>query len=275
MERQVVRMQEEDGPCFHPRLPNCSESKITFFTGGGGLVNVAGAVNPFAAGDILFIPGCQPHIIRFIFEGQLTGLSLYFNNSSSPSALFSVPEIRRTADLLSRYSSGFKISGAASAAIAKKFFVAKGEQGLQLLIKFLELLMELYRCENIVSLAPEKNNNFQFEGERIRRAVEYIYQNFSRSISLSEMAEMAHLTKESFCRYFKQHTGHSLADFTNEIRIEEVCRRLCAGQTSMVISEVAYECGFRNMSHFNKTFRVLMGTTPHQYMQSKRMQVAL
>lgn len=275
MDRQILRIQEEEGLCFLNRPLYCCESKITLFTYGEGILDTRTGILPVTSGDIVFMSGYQPHTYRYTFDSHLKGLSIYFNSSRSPSALFSVPEIRKIADMMSHYSNGFKISCRGSAAIAERFLAAKAEQGLQLLIRFLELLRELYCCRDIVSLVPEKSNNPQYEEDRIRRVVDHIYQNFNRSISLSEMAEITHLTKESFCRYFKQHTGRNMADFVNEVRIGEVCNRLCTSKMPVIISDAAYECGFRNMSHFNKTFRVLMGVTPNQYIQSKSRAMVL
>lgn len=88
--------------------------------------------------------------------------------------------------------------------------------------------------------------------------------NFDRQISLYDVASLVHMTTQSFCRYFRKHTGKTFIAFLNEIRIHEACRMLTE-TASEGISSVAYRCGFNSITNFNRIFRSIKGMTPSEY----------
>ena len=91
---------------------------------------------------------------------------------------------------------------------------------------------------------------------------QYVADHFAEPLNIEALAEVANLTVPSFCRYFKRKTRQTCTDFVNEYRVNQACKRL-QGATS--ISQVAFEVGFNNLSHFNKTFKRVMGVNPKEY----------
>ncbi|TCC92352.1 AraC family transcriptional regulator [Pedobacter frigiditerrae] len=87
------------------------------------------------------------------------------------------------------------------------------------------------------------------------RVLKYIFDNFNKEILLDEAAEMSHMNKYAFCRYFKSLTQKTFITFVNEVRIGYACKLLA--ETDQQISDLAYCCGFNNLSNFNKFFRIL------------------
>ena len=83
------------------------------------------------------------------------------------------------------------------------------------------------------------------------------------------MAEQASLTVPSFCRYFKMVTNKTFTQFVNEYRLVRASRLLA--EQSMSITEVCFESGFNNFSHFNKKFKAFTGQTPSAYRKELRM----
>lgn len=75
------------------------------------------------------------------------------------------------------------------------------------------------------------------------------------------------MTPESFCRYFKKHTGHTFISFLNEIRINEACKKLTAHKFES-ISTVAYKCGFKSITNFNRVFKCVIGISPREYLDN-------
>jgi AraC-like DNA-binding protein len=68
------------------------------------------------------------------------------------------------------------------------------------------------------------------------------------------------MAPQSFCRWFKQHSGHSFISFLNRARIEKACQLLTI--TDGTVKEVAYDTGFETISHFNRVFKNLKGVSP-------------
>ena len=90
----------------------------------------------------------------------------------------------------------------------------------------------------------------------------YISENYKRPISLDEIAGVAYLQTEYFCRFFKQHMGITFLRYLNEVRISHAGRILM--NTDKSISEVMQESGFTNQTIFNRLFKEIYGMTPRQ-----------
>jgi AraC-like DNA-binding protein len=87
--------------------------------------------------------------------------------------------------------------------------------------------------------------------------------NFNRDISLAEVAGLAAMNPNAFCRFFKSRTQKTLTQFINEIRVGHACKLLTSDDKS--IENVAYECGYNNVSNFNHFFKLIKKTSPRSY----------
>ena len=76
------------------------------------------------------------------------------------------------------------------------------------------------------------------------------------------------MTVPAFCRYFKRLTGKTFTHFVNEVRVAQACQLLSDEHLS--IAAVSYDSGFNNLSHFNKQFRLVVGTSPRAFRQNLR-----
>lgn len=89
--------------------------------------------------------------------------------------------------------------------------------------------------------------------------------NFSGEIKLKDAAEVANMSVNAFCRYFKQHTRKTFTQIVNEIRIGHACRLLIEDKWN--IRETAFECGYDNISYFNRQFKVIINFTPTEFVK--------
>lgn len=92
--------------------------------------------------------------------------------------------------------------------------------------------------------------------------------HYSEVIRLSEVAEMVNMSESSFCRFFKQHTSKSFIDFLTDIRLGAASRALI--DSSLSIAEIGYDCGFNNLSNFNRIFKKKKGVTPSEFRDNYR-----
>lgn len=98
--------------------------------------------------------------------------------------------------------------------------------------------------------------------QQIKAAIEYIETNYQRSISLDELARQAGLSPKYFCRYFRMVTQRTPIDYLNYYRMERACYLL---EQRSSVTDVAFECGFNDISYFIRCFKKYKNTTPHQY----------
>ncbi|MCM1489185.1 MAG: AraC family transcriptional regulator [Firmicutes bacterium] len=142
------------------------------------------------------------------------------------------------------------------------FSCAKGSSPwLDMLMKS-ELLRFFWLLEESGDISEAHENTLNKSGI-IRSAIEYINENFSENITVERLAEISHVSQSYFMRRFKQTVGAGAIEYLSQIRINKVCELLA--RTNKTAAEIALECGFRNLSNFNRQFKSIMGCTPKEY----------
>jgi len=101
------------------------------------------------------------------------------------------------------------------------------------------------------------------ERSAIDTLLEFLFENYTRHISLDEMAALVHLNKSYLVRLFRREIGQTPLDYLNGIRISHA--RELLRSTSLKISEIAFRCGFESASYFIRRFSAACGETPEQY----------
>lgn len=97
----------------------------------------------------------------------------------------------------------------------------------------------------------------------IRPALEYIAEHFSESITVAQLAQVVHLSESYFMNRFRNRVGLSAVEYISHFRIDTACRELIGTKKSVL--EIAFDCGFRNISNFNRQFRKITGCSPTEY----------
>lgn len=101
----------------------------------------------------------------------------------------------------------------------------------------------------------------------IKQILQYIQENYARNLTLCGLAAYFHMSEGQFCRFFKSQIGMTAIEYLNYYRIGVACDML--KEDVLSISEVATECGYNNISYFNRTFRKYMHCTPGEYRVKK------
>ncbi len=101
----------------------------------------------------------------------------------------------------------------------------------------------------------------------IKKCLEYISENYSRKIKLSELSDLIHVSKNYFCGYFKKFTGITPFEQINETRVKKAAALL--SDSDLTVSEIAVKCGFENLSYFTRKFKSIIGCTPIDYRKAK------
>ena len=94
----------------------------------------------------------------------------------------------------------------------------------------------------------------------------YINNNFNENITLGDAAKIAGMAEVSLSRFFKLRTGKTFIETLNEVRLGHATRMLI--DTTNSVNEIAYKCGFNNMSNFNRIFKKKKESTPKEFRQS-------
>lgn len=139
-----------------------------------------------------------------------------------------------------------------------------------------ELRIKGLLCEILAALLPEAYRNpankrlqsvpaSSAELERLQLTLDYLHQHYDSVVSLQELADLTHLSREVCCRSFRRMTGKSITEYLQEYRVTQSLPLIRSGRYS--ISQVAELCGFSNASRFAAAFRKRMGINPGHYLK--------
>lgn len=136
---------------------------------------------------------------------------------------------------------------------------------LKRLVSLLNILIDINHTCNYSTLVSQSYSNPLQEHDHLRmnKVLEHIRVNYRSHIYLYEIAQLAGMTSNSFCRYFKQKTGKTLVQFINEIRVSQACKLLT--NSEKLIKSISFECGFQNFASFHKKFKEITGQTPTEF----------
>ena len=99
--------------------------------------------------------------------------------------------------------------------------------------------------------------------ETLRPVLTYIQKHHSESVTIEQLAKIAHMSSSYFMSCFKQNFGLGAIEYLNQVRIRSACDLL--RNTDRSISDIAFDTGFHNLSNFNRQFRTKVGCSPQTY----------
>ncbi|MEG2061528.1 MAG: AraC family transcriptional regulator [Alistipes sp.] len=126
-------------------------------------------------------------------------------------------------------------------------------------------LLQRLSMQEYTQLSSYGFNNILNEQKvkRMNKVFKYITINYKENISLEDIAEIANMTPQAFCKYFKERTHKTFMEFVNEVRIGHACKLLY--EDNFNIMQVCYESGFNNLSNFNRQFKKFTNLSPVEY----------
>lgn len=251
---------------YHPEI------ELVYVNGGTGRRQVGSNVSYYTWGTLILVGSNLPHCG---FTDQLTGHKretvIHMKEDFLGSTFFNLPETAKIKTLLHVAKRGIVFSGETKTRVGAMMEAMEQQTDFERLVSQLNILHALatteeYRILNAdgFSLLSDVKDN-----ERINAVFNYVKTHFKEEISLDIMAELTSLTVPSFCRYFKTVTNKTFTQFVNEYRLVRASRLLA--EQSMSITEVCFESGFNNFSHFNKKFKAFTGQTPSAYRKELRL----
>lgn len=170
--------------------------------------------------------------------------------------------------LLERSAKGILFSKETIQQIRPRLIVLSQKQGFDSVLELFSILHDLSISRNMHTLsdATFSNAELSYNSRRIDSAFEYMNQNFQKNITLTEVSKLVNMTDVSFSRFFKTRTGITFMDSLLEVRLGHASRLLI--DTTQSVAEVAYNCGFNNISNFNRLFKKKKGCTPKGFRES-------
>ena len=257
--------QEDHEWLFYDQLHQHEELQISYIVKGSGTLIVSEAISSYSEGDVFVIGGNVPHVFKSDQDLPEKSFmkSVFFTQTAFGDDFFNLSETEVFRGFFERSQSGFQIISDLEV-LHKLFHQLKTASKLGRLIILLQILNRIQQSQfrELASGSVQAQLSLK-QGERSRRVFNFTMTNYSSDISLDRIAEVAHMTKTAFCKYFKKRTNKTYNQFLNEYRIEMVIKDMRA-HPDKSISRIAFDCGFGSVSNFNKTFKRIKACTPLQ-----------
>lgn len=245
--------------------------EISFITEGSGKRIVGDSIVEFQPGDLVFIGKNLPHVwIPEKDQGiwlnrTLEMVFLQFNSDVLCQHMLNLPEFSTIQKALSLSDRGIQIAGQTLNKVSELMLQMPYMKEFDRMIYFLKILNLIGRSDELIVLASKDylNTKFSTGNKRIEIIHNYLMNNYKSEIDLRHLSELVNMAKGSVCRFFKQNLGITIFEYLNKIKVEFACKLLMNNDLSIL--EVCLDCGFNNLSHFNKQFKKLTGTTPKGY----------
>ncbi|RPD99991.1 AraC family transcriptional regulator [Aureibaculum marinum] len=269
-EHATFIFQKDTDSIFYDKLHQHEEIQLSLIVEGQGTLIIGDTINYYNAGDILIIGSNLPHVFKSDIKASETSemLTLFFTETSFGEHFFHLEPLKEAASFFKRSKYGFKIKSNKKQ-LRKLFKRLENNTKFNQFLLFLKIL-KLCSTANYTSLSSFLYNKkySENEGKRLRDVFEYTMTHFEQNISLDSVSSIANMTKNAFCKYFKKRTNKTYFQFLTELRVEHACKLLIHNK-ELHITEIAYQSGFKNISNFNRQFKLLKQATPSDFRNNK------
>lgn len=276
---QSFSARQDKVPYINNRWHYHPEVELIYFKKGNGTQFIGDSIKRFNSGDIVLVGAHLPHYWRFddiYFEKDSTVTAdvivLHFCENFWGDQFLNLPENKVIKTALERAKRGIQIKGKTQKNVAQllsHILEAEGPKKLILLIEALAAIGSVHDTTFLSSIGF-KHDFGGPENERINAIYDYSLANYKEKIQLEDVAKIASMSTNSFCRYFKNRTRKTYSLFINEIRVGVACKLLIENKIN--IKQVCYESGFHNFASFHKYFRQITGKSPLTYQKEFLLQ---
>ncbi|MGV6846718.1 MAG: helix-turn-helix domain-containing protein [Lutibacter sp.] len=245
---------------FHPEL------ELVYINKAKGKRHIGSHLSYFNNSQLILLGANLPHsgfTDRFATNGTET--IIQFKEDFLGKSFFEIPEMELIKKLFERAKKGILFHREIKKVIGPKIENLNQFEGINRIINLLDILKNLAQTDDYSLLNAD---GFAFEvkpqdNKKVDMVYDYVNLHFKEPIPLSLISEKVSMTIPAFCRYFKKVSGKTFTQFVNEFRLVHATKLLAENQNS--ITDICYECGFNNFSHFSKSFKKYTGKSPLKY----------
>lgn len=268
-------VRKDIAPFWYGNLLYHPEFELMTVLEGTGTRFIGDSIANFKPGEIILLGSNLPHMwhsddIYFQNNPELfcKSIVVQFRDDFLGTSFFEAPEIQDIKLFFERTHQGLCITGATSEIIRELMFTMSNEASrFHRLLMLFEILHKLANAQ-AKDLSPIASRGFvndytDMDAYRINEIYNYVLKHYNKKIELDEIASVANISSNSFCRYFKTKTRNTFTAFLLEVRIGKACKMIIEDQHN--IAQICYQTGFQNLSNFNKQFKKIMNMTPLEY----------
>ena len=245
------------------------EYELTYIVHGHGKRYVGSHMENFSSGDLVLLGTSLPHCWKLETDGaheEASAIVIQFSGNFLGDDFLNRDELLGIKKLLQMSASGVCFNGATRIKVNSALtHLSEEKNNFKMLIELLEILQRLAVSTEYKLLDQQRSvaEPSRAEQERINPVFAYLVENFRGDISLDQASYIAHMTPNAFCKYFKKITRKTFMETVIEYRLNYATQQLV--QTDKPISQISFDSGFGDVSHFYKMFKHKMHQSPLNY----------
>ena len=275
---EITRLSEKD--CFYIverhkteftyPLHQHKEFELNFIEKGKGVRRIVGdSVEEIGDYELVLLGGED---LEHVWEqGSCTSkdireITIHFSGDIFGEGLLSKNQFASITQMLKRADHGLSFSLRTIMKVYSSLdTIANESERFVQFLKFMYILYELSVSDEARVLASSSfaHTERTTESRRVQKVKQYINDHYSEALKLADIADLVGMSPVAFSRFFRHRTGRTLSDYITDIRLGYAARMLV--DSTMNISEICYECGFNNLSNFNRTFKAKRNYTPREF----------
>ena len=275
---EITRLSERD--CFYIverhkteftyPLHRHKEYELNFIEHGEGVRRIVGdSVEEIGDYELVLIGGQD---LEHVWEQgnckskDIREITIQFSPDIFGSELLSKNQFASIRRMLRRAGKGLSFPVSSIMKVYSTLDGIAGEQ--ERFIQFLKFMYVLYELSISDEARVLASSSFAHsvrgaESRRVEKVKQYINDHYAKPLKLNDLADLVGMSPVAFSRFFRQRTGRTLSEYIVDIRLGYAARMLV--DSTKNISEICYECGFNNLSNFNRTFKAKRNYTPRDF----------
>lgn len=245
---------------YHPELEICFTEKSF------GKRFVGNHITDYEEGDLVMFGSNLPHGFTTDYPCEQVVIQMTYDFLGE--VFLEKPELRSVNALFEYSRRGLAFGPATKAKAKKKIEKLKHSKGLHQLIHLFDLLNLFAEAKDVAPICSEQYS-LDLDATQLNRVkvvYDFILLHFKEDIKVKTIADLLNLTEAAFFKFIKRHAKKTFIEIVNEFRISLATKLLMS--TDKPVSQICFECGYNNVSYFNRKFREVMRQTPHGFRSS-------
>jgi len=240
---------------YHP------EMEIVLVTESTGKRFVGDSISDFKPGNLALIGPNIPHTYKNDDKYYEAGSSLrassiviHFTEQSLGDDFLKLPEASVLYKLFEQSFYGINISGKTNALISQRLHDILNETGLKRWLSLVEILLQIAdSAKDTCGITQARYTGYnERESTRLCNVFNWIAANLEKEINLKDAAGVAQMNVNAFSRFFSLRTRKTFTGYVQELRLQKAAKLLIEGE--LPVTEICFECGYNNLSNFNRQF---------------------
>jgi AraC-like DNA-binding protein len=201
-------------------------------------------------------------------SGEITEVTIQFHKDLFDEKFLKRNQLSFVKSMLEGSQRGILFPPETVQVLKERLLCLDKKTGFDSVLELLSILHDLSISRNMRMLSDPgfTNEKFYYNSRRIEKVFEYMNDNYNKQVSLAEVSRIANMPEASFSRFIKKRTGKTFIDSLNEIRLGHASRMLI--DTTNTVAEIAYKCGFNNISNFNRIFKRKKFCIPKEFRET-------